>query len=190
VDTDVLVRDYLGRLEAAAAVLPVNRRAELAAEVREHIDAALAEAGRSDEVTVRNILERLGSPEEIVAVEAGQERTPRGAAIAPAGGVAGTGSRWGAVEVSAVVLLGLAWPALLLPFGLFLWLGLGVVGLVLVWGSGVWTGRRKLITTGIVVAVYVLLILATYPVSVTCTTGDPPQPCPPGGPSPIVTNIP
>jgi hypothetical protein len=29
VDTDVLVRDYLGRLEAAAAVLPVNRRAEL-----------------------------------------------------------------------------------------------------------------------------------------------------------------
>jgi uncharacterized membrane protein len=187
VDTDVLVRDYLGRLEAAAAVLPVNRRAELAAEVREHIDAALVEAGRSDEVTVRNILERLGSPEEIVAAEAGQAGTLGGAALAAEGGVAGTGSRWGAVEVSAVVLLGLAWPARYLPFGLFLWLGLAVIGLVLVWVSGVWTTPRKLTSTTCVIALYLFAILLTTPATVQCTTGNPPQPCPPGGPSPIVT---
>jgi uncharacterized membrane protein len=163
VDTDVLVRDYLGRLEAAAAALPLGRRAELAAEVRDHIDAALAEAGRSDEVTVRNILERLGSPEEIVAGEAAQAGTPAGAAVASMSGVARTGSRWGAVEVTAVVLLGLAWPAIFLPFGLFLWPGMGVVGLVLVWASGVWSTRRKLVTTVIVVALYVLVFLAYFP---------------------------
>ena len=185
-DTDVLVRDYLGRLEAAAAALPLARRTELAAEVRDHIDAALAEAGRSDEVTVRNVLERLGSPEEIVAAEAGQAGTPDGAAPASGGGVAGTGSRWGAVEVTALVLVGLAWPALFLPFGLFLWLGLGVVGLVLVWVSAVWSRRRKLITTGTVVAAYVLLVLLITPVRVDCMTGDPPQPCPPGGPVPTI----
>ena len=186
-DADVLVRDYLGRLEAAAAVLPVNRREELAAEVREHIDAALAEAGRSDEVTVRNILERLGSPEEIVAAEAGQSGTPGGAAAAPAVEAAGTGSRWGAVEVSAVVLLCLAWPAVFLPFGIILWLGLGAIGLVLVWASGVWTRRRKLTSTTCVIALYLLLFLLTFPATVRCTTGNPPQPCPPGGPSPITT---
>lgn len=189
-DADVLVGDYLGRLEAAAAALPVDRRAELAAEVREHIDEALAEAGRSDEVTVRNILERLGSPEEIVAGEAGQAEAPGVAARASTGGPAATGSRWGAVEVTALLLLGLAWPALFLPYGLVLWLGLGVIGLVLVWASGVWTRRRKLITTGIVVAAYVLMILLVTPVSVQCATGNPPVACPPGGPSPVETSIP
>lgn len=193
VDTDVLVRDYLGRLEAAAAALPVARRAELAAEVRDHIDAALTEAGRSDEVTVRNILERLGAPEEIVAGEAGQAGTPDGAAHGSTGGVAGTGSRWGAVEVTAVVLLGLAWPAMFLPFGLFsglfLWLGFGVVGLVLVWASGVWTRRRKLITTGIVVALYVGFFLAYFPTSQRCTSDGRDVPCS-SAPSPIVNEIP
>ncbi len=68
-DADALVRDYLDRLETAAWRLPVDRRGELVGEVREHIATAMAEAGRSDELTVRNILERLGAPEEIVAAE-------------------------------------------------------------------------------------------------------------------------
>lgn len=188
VDTDALVRDYLGRLEAAAAALPVQRRAELAAEVRDHIDSALAEAGRSDEVTVRNILERLGSPEEIVAGEAGQAGTPDGPASSSAAGVARAGSRWGAMEVTALVLIGLAWPALFLPFGLFLWLGFGVVGLVLVWASGIWSMRRKLITTVVVVALYALLILVTSPAYMRCgVPGQLEQACPSGAPSPIVT---
>ncbi len=55
------------RLERAAAQLPRSRRAELVAEIREHIDDALLEAGAADEVVVRNVLERLGPPEEIVA---------------------------------------------------------------------------------------------------------------------------
>lgn len=186
-DADVLVRDYLGRLEAASAVLPADRREELTGEVREHIDTALAEAGRSDEVTVRNILERLGSPEDIVAAEAGQAGTPGAPAVASAPGVEESGSRWGPVEVAAVVALCLAWPARFLPFGLFLWLGLLAVGLVLVWASGVWTTRRKVVGTTCVVALYLFAILLTTPVTVQCTTGNPPQPCPAGGPSPVIT---
>jgi HAAS len=185
VDADVLVRDYLGRLEAASAVLPGDRRDELAAEVREHIDGALAESGRSDEVTVRNILDRLGSPEEIVAAEVGLVGLPGGTPVAPA--PTRTEPRWGAIEVAAVALLCLAWPAMFLPFGQILWLGLGAIGLALVWASGVWTIRRKLVTTVGVTALYLLFLLLTTPVSVQCTTGNPPQPCPPGGPTPVIS---
>jgi hypothetical protein len=63
------------------------------------------------------------------------------------------------VEVTSLVLLGLAWPALFLPFGLILWLGLGIIGLVLAWASGVWSRRLKLIISIVVVALYVSLIV-------------------------------
>ena len=45
--TNKLVADYLRRLEQAAAPLTRSRRAELLAEIREHIDDALLEARRS-----------------------------------------------------------------------------------------------------------------------------------------------
>lgn len=189
-DTDPLVRDYVGRLEAAAADLPAGRRAELATEVRDHIEAALADAGGADEVTVRNILDRLGSPEEIVAAEGGTPIGPEPSATdrERAGGSARVGSRWGALEVTAAVTLGLAWPALLLPYGPIWWLGLGVAGLVLVSASAAWSGRQKVLITTVIVALYAATILLTTPVSVQCTTGTPPQACPPGGPSPVVTS--
>lgn len=95
-NADALVADYLGRLEAAAWPLPPERRTELASEVREHIEAALSEAGSRDEVTIRNVLDRLGRPEEIVAGEA--------AGTAPAAPVVSvsvgpTTARVGAVEM-------------------------------------------------------------------------------------------
>lgn len=40
----------------------------------EHIDDALIEAGAADEVAVRNVLERLGPPEEIAAAAAPAQR--------------------------------------------------------------------------------------------------------------------
>jgi hypothetical protein len=178
----------MARLEAAAAALPAGRRTDLTAEVREHIDTALAAAGNSDEVTVRNVLERLGTPEEIVAGEV---------ANLPASGTgtdAGSMRRsWGLVEVLALLSIGLAWPALVYfraPNGPLLWFGLGIVGLVLVWFSKVWTTRWKVIATAIVVAAYVLFFAFTTPVTVTCTTGNPPVACPAGGPQPVETSIP
>lgn len=149
-DADVLVRDYLGRLEAAAWPLAVDRRTELIGEVREHIEAALHEAGRSDEVTVRNVLERLGPPQEIVAAEAEPGVAPS-SWFASQQATTMAASAWGPVEIIAVLLLTVG--AVFVPF-------LGpIVGLVFVWASTRWTQREKLIATIIVVVLFVLPIL-------------------------------
>ena len=187
-DTDGWVLEYMGRLEAAAASLPAGRRTDLVAEVREHIETALLEAGNSDEVTVRNVLERLGTPEEIVAGEAANLPATDGSPAA-----ANAPRSLGVVEVLALLSIGLAWPALFFiqaPYGGLLWFGLGIVGLVLVWASRVWSTRWKVVATAIVVATYLLFLAFTTPVTVTCTTGNPPVACPAGGPSPIETSIP
>ena len=149
-DGDELVRDYLGRLEAASWPLPADRRAELAGEVREHIEAALAEAGRRDAVTIHNVLERLGRPEEIVATEADAEPDPRSRFPGP-GGPAATTRGWGAVEVAAILLLTIG--AIALPL-------IGpAIGLVLAWLSTKWTTREKLVATVIVVVIFILPII-------------------------------
>jgi uncharacterized membrane protein len=70
-DPEAAIRDYLAALDVAAARLDLERRAELVAEIRDHIDLALSEAGGRDEATVREVLGRLGSPGEIVAAEIG-----------------------------------------------------------------------------------------------------------------------
>ena len=64
--TERLVEDYLRRLERSAAHLRRARRAELVAEIRGHIQTALAEEQAADEAAVRNVLDRLGPHEEIV----------------------------------------------------------------------------------------------------------------------------
>jgi uncharacterized membrane protein len=161
-DADTLVRDYLGRLEAASWPLAAERRRELASEVREHIETALAEAGRRDEVTVRNVLERLGRPEESVAAEDGAAKEPPTAADAASASaqeskpVQAT-SPWGAVEIGALLLLTVG--AVLLPV-------VGpLLGLVFVWISTQWTTRQKAIATIIVVALLVLPVLGLFAAS-------------------------
>ena len=117
VKTDRLVDDYLRRLENAAAHLPRARRAELMAEIREHIDSALRDEDRTDEAAVRNVLDRLGAPEEIAEA---------------AGSAADPPARVGRLEVAALV-------ALVVPF-------LGwVIGAVLVLVSRAWSQKDKLI---------------------------------------------
>jgi len=149
-DGDELVRDYLGRLEAASWPLPPDRRSELASEVREHIETALAEAGRRDPVTIHNVLERLGRPEEIVATEVDTE-PPLAPWTATRSGAVAAASTWGAVEFAAIFFL---------TVGAFIAPGIGpALGLVLVWLSRRWTTREKLIATAIVVAIFVLPIL-------------------------------
>jgi uncharacterized membrane protein len=150
-DGDELVRDYLGRLDAASWPLPPERRAELADEVREHIETALAEAGRRDSVTVRNVLERLGRPEEIVSSEVDSEPAPPRWIEARIAEAAAKAPTLGALEIIAILLLTAG--AFLLPvFG-------PAIGLVLVWLSTRWTTREKLIATAIVVVIFVLPIV-------------------------------
>ncbi|MGH8932616.1 MAG: HAAS signaling domain-containing protein [Egibacteraceae bacterium] len=121
VHTDHLVEDYLRRLDAAASALSPPRRAELVSEIREHIDNALHAAVNADEVTVRNVLERLGPPEEIATEAAG----------AATGEPAGALSRAGALEIATIV-------ALIVPY-----IGL-VVGGIMVMLSPVWSKRDRL----------------------------------------------
>ncbi|HSW42154.1 MAG TPA: hypothetical protein VLM76_06565 [Patescibacteria group bacterium] len=154
-EADVLVRDYLGRLEAAAWRLAVERRAELVAEVREHIETALTELGRRDEMTVRNVLERLGPPEEIVAAEGEPAAAAPTLAAAPQTGSIVARPPWGAVEVLALLLLTVG--AVLLPF-------VGpLAGLAFVWLSARWTQRQKLVVTVIVLVLLALPLLVLFP---------------------------
>jgi uncharacterized membrane protein len=154
-EPDALVRDYLGRLEAAAWPLGADRRTELMAEVGEHIETALAEAQRRDEVTTRNVLERLGAPEEIVAAEMGGDR--EGETAAPVRILVERRRGWGAMEIAAIGFLTLG--AVVLPF-------IGpLIGLLFVWGSSQWTTSQKWIATAIVAVLFVLPILLLLGVS-------------------------
>ena len=150
--SDALVRDYLGRLEAAAWPLAADRRSELLGEVREHIETAMGEAGRGDEVTVRNILERLGAPEEIAAAEVASLGAGTPADRGAERGVPGTQRQpVGAVEILALLLLTLG--AIFLPI-------VGpLMGLVFLWLSERWTRREKWVATAIVIVLVLVPIL-------------------------------
>jgi hypothetical protein len=115
-ETDRLVDDYLRRLEHAAAHMQRARRTELVAEIRGHIETALREEEAAGEAAVRNVLDRLGPPEEIVEAA---EPPP-------------DDRRAGKLEIVALI-------ALIVPF--IGWL----VGTVLVFASRVWSRRDKVI---------------------------------------------
>jgi len=70
---DDIVRDYFARLEHALAPLGKGRRDQLLDELKEHVTAARAAPGTDTEVSVREILERLGDPEVIAAEALGRE---------------------------------------------------------------------------------------------------------------------
>ncbi len=123
---EALVADYLARLANAADLLPRAERAELVEQIEAHIRAALAEGG-SDEAAVRDVLARLGPPEEVAAAAGAGEAIP----TVPAGGP-------GALEYAAVVLLLVGVVALVVGW---------VVGVVLLWSSPRWRWPDKLLGT-------------------------------------------
>jgi uncharacterized membrane protein len=65
-----LAADYLKRLRHAGANLPADRLNELYAEIEAHILEATDLD--DDEVHIRNVLERLGDPADIIGAEAPQ----------------------------------------------------------------------------------------------------------------------
>ncbi len=98
---------YLTELTAAAVGLPPSRRAELVSEVREHIETALGGRVPPDAVAVRNVLERLGSPAEIVAAE--QDEAGPATWVTPTAGRTGlTLVRIAIASLTGIVLLLLA----------------------------------------------------------------------------------
>lgn len=134
---DPRVVAYLQRLEEAASGLRAERRAELVAEIRDHISSRLADLGppAAGEDPVERTLARLGEPEEIVAAaadDAGTEVAPeRGFHPSPRTGPGG-------MEAAALVLLLL---------GGFV-AGIGwIAGVVLLWMSARFTVAEKLLAT-------------------------------------------
>jgi uncharacterized membrane protein len=148
VDThdDKLVADYLGRLRAAASRLPEDRRDDLVGEIATHIAEARA-AGPAEAseypAHVRNVLERLGDPEDIVRAAdqpAGAFDSYATTDAAPPSGRAAQGAGLGALEISAIVLLLL---------GGFL-AGIGwLAGVVLLWMSPRWRTGDKVLGTAV-----------------------------------------
>jgi hypothetical protein len=153
-ETDRLVDDYLRRLETAAAHLQRSRRAELVAEIREHIEAALHEDEAAGEAAVRNVLERLGPPEEIVeAAEPPPSESP---------------ARAGKLEIAALV-------AMVVP--VFGWL----FGIVLVLVSRAWSTHDKVV--GVALALIPALVPIILLMAAGGESGSQ-QPLPAGGETP------
>ncbi|MEN3358880.1 MAG: hypothetical protein V7637_2862 [Mycobacteriales bacterium] len=169
---DPLVTDYLARLAAAAAELPPDRRAELLAEIGEHIDAARVAGAAGDEAAVRTLLDRLGEPAEIVA--AATEDGPAG----PAGSAAAPPHRPGPrLELAAVLMLTIG--SLIPVLG---WL----VGVLLLWSSRRWRRGEKLLGTLVVPGgPGLLLLLAGLPTQ-SCGGGS----GSPGGPDGSIVTTP
>jgi len=147
-----LVASYLRRLHDAASRLPPERREDLVAEITEHIESAQADGARSV-AALREVLDRLGSPGDIVAADIAVDPPP---AVAAAPG----GARF---ELAAVSLLVLA--ELLFWFPLFavpLWLA----GVVLVFFGRRWnTADRVLALVVLAPAMWLLLMFGAASVS-------------------------
>ena len=112
-----LVEGYLRSLDGAAKVLPRRERDELVSEIRAHLDEAVPPG--ASEADVRNALDALGAPWDIVAAAGGEAKAVR------------RGPR----EIFALILLvtgGIPLPII----GWFVGLGL------LIW-SPLWTTRQK-----------------------------------------------
>lgn len=159
-EADALVDDYLARLDRAAAGLPDDRRSDVVAGIREHIEAARESGVVHDESSLRDLLDRLGEPDEIVAAarEGDDPLVPPAAAIAYRAPGIGT-------EITA---------ALLLTAGSFIPFVGWIAGVIVAWTSRRWTTGEKLLATLVVpfgpAAGLVVLAYGSLAVTRVCST--------------------
>lgn len=172
-NSDLLVHDYLSRLERAAAGLAPERRQELLAGIEEHIDAARSAGVASDEAGMRTLLDRLGEPAEIVAA-ACDSVPPVSAATADTAGT-GAGERTADPGRRRGTGLELAAVLMLTAGSFFLVLG-WLVGVVLLWCSDRWAVRDKALGTLVVPlgpgGVLVFGALTPFGAVRTCSSGS------------------
>lgn len=175
-DGDQLVASYLSQLAAAASKMPADRREELIEEIRSHIAEARAVSG-DDLASVRNVLEQLGGPEDIVraAVETGPGRAP---VIGHAG----------AMQIAAVILL--------LVGGVVIPIAGWVAGVVMLWASPRWRTSDKILGTliwpgGVAAPLVIAGLALALPVQ-TCQTGGTAQSStcgPPWAPAWVIVSL-
>jgi len=120
--TDPLIERYLRQLKATARRLPSRERRELVADIEAHL-AVATQQSEGTEASIRDLLDELGTPDEIVA------------SAQPVGATTKLGSR----ETWALILLALG--GLVVP--VVGW----VAGLVLLWSSPAWSMSKKWLAT-------------------------------------------
>jgi uncharacterized membrane protein len=138
------VGEYLRRLQRSMGDVPAERREEILAEIEEHIAELLAENPAETEADVRNVLERVGDPEDIAA-EA-RERFE----IIPVTRFRRPRASW--TDIAAVTLLVLGSLMIVLlsrPEGMIVAWGAATV---LLWLSDVWSARDKILVTLVLAA--------------------------------------
>lgn len=135
-DTRTWHTAYLNELEQAAAGLPTERRAELLAQVNEHLDRELSDI--TDATEAQLVLDRLGDPYDVVAEAAADLPEP-----------VSTGSN--AAEIISLLLLGIGGFALPLiaPF----------IGVLIMLSAPRWT-HHQVRVTGLIVGIGVLAAIA------------------------------
>jgi uncharacterized membrane protein len=146
---DQLVADYLNRLAAAATLLPSEGRDELMEAISAHIAEARSgepDPGRAAPAGVAEVLERLGTPEQIVRAAAGYIGADREAfaQAEPAG--AGPAATMPARRAQGPGALAIATVLLLLLGGVLIGVG-WIAGAILLWASPRWTTQDKLVAT-------------------------------------------
>jgi len=72
-DLDQIVDEYLNRLKVASADLPPERRQQLIVSITDHISEARSTLHANSEVAVRDILDRVGQPEDIASEALGDQ---------------------------------------------------------------------------------------------------------------------
>ncbi len=137
-----LATAWLDRVDRMATSLPHDRRAELLADLREHLDNALPSDAGPDRV--REVLDRMGDPADIVAAAADDlplvPPPPPHAPTAPV--VAARRDRIDAPEIATLVLLVLSGLLLfLVPLAAVAW----VVAVVLLVTRDRWVGVENLV---------------------------------------------
>jgi hypothetical protein len=153
---DTVIRDYLRQLDQALSPLPDPRRAQLVGEITDHLTAARDELDDPSEADIRDLLDRIGRPEDIAAEAIDTEPPP-------------TTPRSSGLHESFAI-------ALLLVGGFVFVVG-WLVGLVLLWTSSAWRVRDKLIGTfllpGGLFTAFILLGggFATVVSTTSCSTG-------------------
>lgn len=201
-EVDALVSAYLNRLAeaATAAGLPADRRDELLTEVAAHIDEARS-MGAVSEAEVRDVLDRLGTPTEIVtaaAYDMTYPTPPPGATYEtpPPGMTYGTpnphmtyagtpppGTTYGDPR-PRMSYDGPPEPRLrsrevgamlLLLFGGFLLVIGWFAGVMLLWASNRWTTKEKLLGTLVWPFGYLSVFLFSSFPGQTCTGGTDPN---------------
>ncbi|MEU9042771.1 MULTISPECIES: HAAS signaling domain-containing protein [unclassified Kitasatospora] len=127
-----LVRAHLDAVTRYTAPLPEDRRRELLADLREHIEISLADHDVADEAAVRQVLDQLGSPRQIADAALAEDGLARPEPES---------SRRTNVTLLLAVL---PFPLLLVPVvGPVLALAAAVTAAVRVTKSQVWTRRQK-----------------------------------------------